>query len=692
MVKLTVDGTEIDVAPGSSVLQACEQAGREIPRFCYHERLSVAGNCRMCLVEIEKAPKPIASCAYPVAEGMVVKTDTAMVRQARRGVMEFLLINHPLDCPICDQGGECDLQDQSYSYGMDHSRYAEGKRAVKDKNLGPLVKTVMTRCIQCTRCIRFATEIAGVPELGATARGENMEVGTYVEHALTSELSGNLIDICPVGALTSKPYAFVSRPWELHKTDSVDVMDAVGTPIRVDARGPEVLRILPRINDEINDEWLADKSRFSLDGLKRRRLDKPWVRRDGKLQPASWLEAFAAIADRLRGVAGARIGAIAGDLCDAESMLALKDLMASLGSENLDCRQDGAQLDASRREFYLFNSTIAGIDVADAILLIGSNPRREAPILNARIRKRWMATSGHIPIGLIGPQVDLTYPTTHLGDEPSVLASLMDGTHQFAAKLRDAERPMVIVGQGGLTRSDGAAVLADVWRLADTVGALTPEWHGFNVLHSAAARVAALDVGFLPGPGGLGVAGMMRGGVDVLWLLGADEFDMARIGADSFVVYQGHHGDRGAMRADVILPGCAYTEKDGTYVNTEGRVQRGYRALFAPGEAREDWRILRALSATIGHVLPYDDLDTLRARLARANPVFARQGLSRYGANDRSAPRQDVHPLMDRTAFTPYVADYYQTNPISRASLTMAECSRTAPASLCSATLAVAAE
>ena len=692
MVKLTVDGTEIVVAPGSSVLQACEQAGREIPRFCYHERLSVAGNCRMCLVEIEKAPKPIASCAYPVAEGMVVKTDTAMVRQARRGVMEFLLINHPLDCPICDQGGECDLQDQSYSYGMDHSRYAEGKRAVKDKNLGPLVKTVMTRCIQCTRCIRFATEIAGVPELGATARGENMEVGTYVEHALTSELSGNLIDICPVGALTSKPYAFVSRPWELHKTDSVDVMDAVGTPIRVDARGPEVLRILPRINDEINDEWLADKSRFSIDGLKRRRLDKPWVRRDGKLQPASWPEAFAAIADRLRGVAGARIGAIAGDLCDAESMMALKDLMALLGSENLDCRQDGAHLDASRREFYLFNSTIAGIDVADAILIIGSNPRREAPILNARIRKRWMATSGHIPIGLIGPQVDLTYPTIHLGDEPSALTSLLGGTHDFATKLRDAERPMVIVGQGGLTRSDGAAVLADVWHLADAVGALAPEWHGFNVLHSAAARVAALDVGFLPGPGGLDVAGMMGGGVDVLWLLGADEFDTAQIGADSFVVYQGHHGDRGAMRADVILPGCAYTEKDGTYVNTEGRVQRGYRALFAPGEAREDWRILRAFSATIGHVLPYDDLDTLRARLARANPVFARQGLSRFGASDHSAPWQDIHQQMERTAFTPYVADYYQTNPISRASLTMAECSRTAPASLSSATLAVAAE
>jgi NADH-quinone oxidoreductase subunit G len=692
MVKLIVDGAEIEVEPGSSVLQACERAGREIPRFCYHERLSVAGNCRMCLVEIEKAPKPIASCAYPAAEGMVVRTDTPMVRQARRGVMEFLLINHPLDCPICDQGGECDLQDQSYAYGMDHSRYAENKRAVKDKNLGPLVQTVMTRCIQCTRCIRFATEIAGVPELGATARGENMEVGTYVEHALTSELSGNLIDICPVGALTSKPYAFVARPWELSKTDSVDVLDAVGTPIRVDARGPEVLRILPRVNDEINDEWLADKSRFSFDGLKRRRLDKPWVREGGRLRPATWPEAFAAIGAKLRGLSGARMGAIAGDLCDAESMMALRDLMASLGSPNLDCRQDGAQLDASRREFYLFNSTIAGIDAADALLIVGSNPRREAPILNARIRKRWMATAGHMPIGLIGVSADLTYKVSHLGQSPSVLSALEDGSHEFAAALQAAERPMVIVGQGALARRDGAAVLASAWRLSAAIGALAPAWHGFNVLHGAAARVGALDLGFLPGEGGLDLAGMMGGGVDLLWLLGADEFDTSRIGTDTFVVYQGHHGDRGAARADVILPGCAYTEKNGTYVNTEGRVQRGYRALFAPGDAREDWRILRAFSATIGHALPYDDIDALRARMERANPVFARQGLARFGANDHSGPHAHAGAALADEPFAPTVPDYYQTNAISRASPTMAECSRTASASRAGAGLAVAAE
>ena len=689
MVKLTIDTDEIEVPSGTTVLQACEQAGREIPRFCYHERLSIAGNCRMCLVEIEKAPKPIASCAYPVAEGMVVKTDTAMVRQARRGVMEFLLINHPLDCPICDQGGECDLQDQAVSYGMDHSRYAENKRAVKDKYLGPLVATFMTRCIQCTRCIRFATEVAGVPELGATARGENMEIGTYVEKALTSELSGNLIDICPVGALTSKPYAFVARPWELSKTESVDVLDALGAPIRVDARGPEVLRILPRMDDSLNEEWLGDKSRFSFDGLKRRRLDQPWLRRDGKLQPASWQEAFSAIASRMNSLDGSRIGAIAGDLCDAESMIALADLMAAFGSKNLDCRQDGAALDPSRREFYLFNSTIEGVDAADALLLIGSNPRHESPVLNARIRRRWMA--GGFPIGVIGPHTELTYDTTILGDGKDAFAGLLDGSHDFAKVLRGAKRPMIVVGQGALTRSDGAAILAAAWKFAESVGALTADWHGFNVLHTAAARVGGLDLGFVPGPGGLDLAGMMNGGVDLLWLLGADEFDTQRIGADTFVVYQGHHGDRGAARADVILSGAAYTEKNGTYVNTEGRVQRGYRVVFPPGEAQEDWRILRAFSQIAGHVLPYDDLDTLRARLERANPVFGRQGAPRFGANDLSAPAGDAGAISD-APFAPAIANYYLTNPISRASATMAECSRIYAAPRPVAPLPMAAE
>ncbi len=682
MVKVTVDGIDVDVPPGSNVLQACEAAGIEVPRFCYHERLSVAGNCRMCLVEIEKAPpKPFASCAYPVNEGMVVHTDTPMVKKARAGVMEFLLINHPLDCPICDQGGECDLQDQAVGYGRDGSRYTEAKRAVKDKDLGPLVKTVMTRCIQCTRCIRFSAEIAGTPELGATARGESMEVGTYVQKALTSELSGNLIDICPVGALTSKPYQFVARPWELKKTDSVDVLDAVGTNIRVDARGPEVLRILPRLNEDVNEEWLADKSRFSVDGLKRRRLDSCWVKRDGKLVKAGWEEAFAAIEAKLKGVPGERIGAIAGDLCDAESMLALKDLMSTLGSANTDCRQDGAALDATRREFYTFNTSIAGIEEADAILLVGSNPRREAPLVNARILKRWRA--GGLKVASIGPVADLTYPVETIGDGPGVLAALTDGSHPFAAVLKAAKNPMVIVGQGALRRDDGAGVLAAAWAVAGAVGALGAEWHGFNVLHTAASRVGGLDLGFVPGKGGKAVAGMLGGGVDVLWLLGADEVDTSRIGANTFVVYQGHHGDAGAARADVILPGAAYTEKNGTYVSTEGRVQRGQLAVYPPGEAREDWKILRAFSGWLVKPLPYDTIEALRARLETVNPVFARLDiLPRFACSDAAGP---AGAAVNGVAFRLAVANYYQTDVISRASPTMAACTAAYAAPLAAA-------
>jgi NADH-quinone oxidoreductase subunit G len=668
MVKVTIDGIDVDVPPGSNVLQACEAAGKEVPRFCYHERLSVAGNCRMCLVEIEKAPpKPFASCAYPVNEGMVVHTDTPMVKKARRGVMEFLLINHPLDCPICDQGGECDLQDQAMGYGSDTSRYAENKRAVKDKDLGPLVKTVMTRCIHCTRCIRFSTEIAGVSEMGATARGETMEVGTYVAKALSSELSGNLIDICPVGALTSKPYAFTARPWELKKTDSVDVLDAVGTNIRVDSRGPEVLRILPRLNEDVNEEWLADKSRFAVDGLKRRRLDSCWIRRDGKLTKATWEEAFETIAAKLKGTPGERIGAIAGDLADAESMLALKDLMALLGSTNLDCRQDGAVFDASRREFYTFNTSIAGIEDADAILILGSNPRHEAPIINARIRKRFL--QGGVKIGLVGAAADLTYPVQHLGTTPAAIAD-------FAETLRAAKKPMLILGAGALARPDGAAIHAAAWQLAADTGMLTPDWHGFNVLHHAAARVGGLDLGFLPGPGGKPLAAMLDGGVDVLWLLGADELDPAKIGANTFVIYQGHHGDRGAARADMILPGAAYTEKNGTYVNTEGRVQCGQLAVYPPGDAREDWKILRAVSGWIGKHLPYDTLDALRARMQTINPIFARVDiLPQFGSTETTPPQGGT---LSSEPFTPIIANYYQTDPISRASPTMAACTEAA--------------
>jgi NADH-quinone oxidoreductase subunit G len=672
MPKLTVNGVEVEVPAGATVLQACEAVGVEIPRFCYHERLSIAGNCRMCLVEIEKSPKPVASCAMPAGDGMVVKTNTPMVEKARNGVMEFLLINHPLDCPICDQGGECDLQDQAMAYGFDRGRFDENKRAVSDKELGPLVKTSMNRCIHCTRCIRFVTEVAGVEELGATGRGENMEVGTYVEKALTSELSGNIIDLCPVGALTSKPYAFVARPWELRKTETVDVLDAVGSNIRVDSRGGEVLRVLPRVNEQINEEWISDKTRFACDGLKRQRLDRPYVRgADGKLRAASWADALSTVAQRLRNVPGNRIAAIAGDLADCEAMVALKDLMAALGSPHIDCRQDGAKLDPSSRAGYIFNTTIAGIEQADACLLIGTNPRWEAPLVNARLRKRWLA--GGFRVGVIGPQHDLTYKTEYLGAGPQTLNELVSGTLAFADVLRQAKNPMIIVGQGALGRDDGAAVLALARKAAEQLGVVKDGWNGFNVLHTAAARVGGLDLGFVPGPGGRDVAGILdgasKGEIEVVYLLGADEIDGSWFGK-AFVIYQGHHGDAGAHRADVILPGAAYTEKNATYVNTEGRPQRARLAVFPPGEAREDWKIIRALSETVGKRLPYDTLKQVRARLVAVNPVFGTPELvtpAPWGAFGTAGP---VEP----TPFGSPIANFYMTDPISRASETMAKC------------------
>jgi NADH-quinone oxidoreductase subunit G len=671
MPKLTINGSEVEVPPGMTVLQACQAAGVEVPHFCFHQRLSIAGNCRMCLVEMEKSPKPIASCAMPVGEGMVIHTNSERAKKARKGVMEFLLINHPLDCPICDQGGECDLQDEAMAYGFDRGRFQENKRAVKDKNLGPLVKTSMNRCIHCTRCIRFATQVAGAPELGATGRGEDMEIGTYIEHALTSELSGNIIDLCPVGALTSKPYAFVTRSWELRKTESVDVLDAVGANIRVDSRGPQVLRILPRLNEDVNEEWLGDRGRFAVDGLMKRRLDRPYVRRDGKLQEATWAEAFGAIAARLKGVAGDRIAAIAGDLCDAESMLALKDLMAALGSPHLDCRQDGAKLSAGLRSGYVFNTGIAGIEQADVCLLIGTNPRWEAALINARLRKRYL--QGGFKVLNIGPKLDLTFPVTQLGLGPEVLTDLADGNHSWVETLKQAKNPMLIIGQGALARPDGAEILGLARQLAENAGLVREDWNGFNVLHLAAARVGGLDLGFVPGEGGRDVAGILEGAasgaIEVVYLLGADEIDTAKLG-QAFVVYQGHHGDAGAARADVVLPGSAYTEKDGTYVNTEGRVQLGRKAVFPPGDAREDWKILRALSDPLGHKLPYDSLGALRQRLIAVNPVFAHiddvapAPWGEFGAVGAAGGGAFVYPI----------ENYYQTDTISRASPTMAAC------------------
>ncbi len=683
---IKVNGEEIEVPSNLTLLQACEEAGEEIPRFCYHERLSVAGNCRMCLIEVKGGPpKPVASCAQnvkdlrPGPDGAPPElfTNTPMVKKAREGVMEFLLINHPLDCPICDQGGECDLQDQAMAYGRDGSRYAENKRAVEEKHMGPLIKTIMTRCIQCTRCVRFATEIAGVDDLGLVNRGENAEITTYLEKAVESELTGNLIDVCPVGALTSRPYAFNARPWELRKTESIDAMDAVGSNIRVDARGREVLRILPRLHEGVNEEWIADKSRFVWDGLKRQRLDKPYIRKDGRLVSASWDEAFSVVAEKLKSTPKEKVAALAGDLVPTEAVKALKDLMRAVGTPHMDCRQDGANIGTGDRRNYLFNTGISGLEEADVILLVGTNPRVEAPMVNARIRKAWLGDL-NVQIGLIGEQNDLSYDYDYLGAGPDTLASLSKGEGAFFDTFKNAKNPVVIVGMGALSRGDGAAVLNMAAKLADSIGAIRGDWNGFNVLHTAAGRVGALDLGFLPGEGGKDFAGILDGcesrDIEFVYNLGADEFDGRKLNG-AFVVYQGSHGDAGARHADVILPAAAYTEQSAIFVNTEGRAQLANRASFPPGEAREDWAILRALSDRIGKTLSYDDLFALRQAMIADAPSLGRidqivDENERFDANTAG----EAGPL-GAEPFVSAVVDYYLTNPIARASKTMAECS-----------------
>ncbi|SDM97214.1 NADH-quinone oxidoreductase subunit NuoG [Afipia sp. GAS231] len=682
MTKLIVDGKEIDVPAEYTLLQACEAAGAEIPRFCYHERLSIAGNCRMCLVEVKGGPKPVASCAWavrdcrpgPKGEPPEISTRSPMVKKAREGVMEFLLINHPLDCPICDQGGECDLQDQAMGYGVDTSRFAENKRAVEDKYLGALVKTSMNRCIQCTRCVRFSAEVCGAPEMGATGRGEDMEITTYLESALTSELQGNLVDICPVGALTSKPYAFAARPWELGKTQSVDVMDGVGSAIRVDTRGREVMRILPRINEAVNEEWISDKTRHIVDGLRTQRLDRPYIRENGQLRAASWPEAFAAIAAKAGRIDGKRIGAVAGDVAAVEEMFALKELLAKCGSSNLAVQGGDAFDPKLGRGAYIFNPTIAGIEQADALLIIGSNPRKEAAVLNARIRKRWR--SGQLKIGVIGAKADLTYDYDYLGAGTDSLSELAAGKNAFADVLKGAKKPIVMVGAGSLARHDGAAVLALAAKIAADFGALKDGWNGFGVLQDTASRTGALDVGFTAGSGGLSLAQMTTfGTLDVLFLLGADE---VKVPDGTFVVYIGTHGDRGAHRADVILPGAAYTEKSGIYVNTEGRAQIANRAAFPPGEAREDWAVIRALSDVLGKKLPYDSLQALRQAMFKAAPHLMRLDQIEPGRADDVKSLGAKGGSVDKTPFKTSVEDFYLTNPIARASAVMAECSRLA--------------
>jgi len=656
MPKVTVDGVEIDVPQGATVLQACELAGKEIPRFCYHERLSIAGNCRMCLVEVAPGPpKPQASCALPTAEGQIIKTDSPMVKKAREGVMEFLLINHPLDCPICDQGGECDLQDQSIAYGRGATRYDENKRAVTEKYMGPIVKTVMTRCIQCTRCVRFAEEVAGVEDIGAIGRGENMQITSYLERAVASELSGNVVDLCPVGALTSKPYAFEARPWELTKTLGIDMMDAVGTNVRIDARGRQVLRVLPRINDDVNEEWASDKTRHHVDGLTRRRLDRPYVRRDGQLVEATWVEAFEAI----RAVnAGKSVAAIAGDMADCETMFAAKALVNALGSTLLEGRQTGLDYDVTSLSAVNFNTGIAEAENADVILLIGTNLRWEAPLINTRIRKAvWKKGA---KVFAIGPEKDQTYKVSWLGDDASLVAKLPAAALDA---LKGAERPLIIVGGGGLAVPGihGAALA-----LAKSVNAVKDGWNGFSVVHMAASRMGGLMLGYAQ-PGG--IKDIVAAKPKLAFFLGADEVDFTGF-AKTLKVYVGHHGDKGAHAADVILPAAAWTEKDFTTVNTEGRVQRSEKAVFAPGDAREDWSIFRALADTLGVLLGFDSFDACRAAMVAAVPALGFEGVADYGW---SVPKLAAKP--EARAIPSPIKDFYLTNAICRASPTMQRCS-----------------
>lgn len=677
MAKIKVDGKEIEVPDHYTLLQAAESAGAEVPRFCFHERLSIAGNCRMCLVEVKGGPpKPQTSCALgvrdlrpgPNGEAPEILTNTPMVKKAREGALEFLLINHPLDCPICDQAGECDLQDQTMVYGNDFSRYEENKRAVEDKYIGPLVKTVMNRCIHCTRCVRFTTEVAGISELGLIGRGEDAEITTYLEQAMTSELQGNVIDLCPVGALTSKPYSFQARSWELTKTETIDVMDAVGSAIRVDTRGREVMRVMPRINENVNEEWISDKTRFIWDGLRTQRLDRPYIRKNGKLVAASWADSFDLIQSAITKSQSKNIGAIAGDLSTVEEMYALKTLLTSMGSSLFDCRQDNVALTPEfGRASYLFNPTITGIEDADALLIIGSNPRIEAAILNARILKR--QRMGNFPIALIGEQVELHYSYTHLGMGTETLNEVLDGKNNFFNFLKNAKNPLILVGQNALSGQDGLNVLANIVKLCDKVGAFTDEWNGLGILHTAASRVGGLDIGFVSENG---VTNILEKS-EVLFLLGADEIDLAN--KKAFTIYIGSHGDAGAHSADVILPASTYTEKSGLYVNTEGRVQMTNRAGFAPGEAKEDWAILRALSDHIGHRLPFDSLADLRQQLFAQFPHLAAINSIEKGDLSKIKGLSSKISDLPKQRFASSVKDFYLTNPIARASAVMAECS-----------------
>lgn len=681
-LEVFIDDKRVLVDPGTTILAAAQMVGVEIPRFCYHNKLSIAGNCRMCLVEVEKAPKPIAACAMPVMNGWKIKTDSVFTRKAREGVMEFILINHPLDCPICDQGGECDLQDQSMAFGNDRSRFVdvkfEGKAAFENKDIGPLVKTIMTRCIQCTRCVRFGNEIAGVEDLGTTGRGGDLQIGTYVQKMFKSELSGNIIDICPVGALTSKPYQFTARPWELRKFESIDVLDAVGSNIVVGTRGGQVMRILPRTNEDINEEWISDKTRFAYDGLKRQRLTTPYVKgKDGNLKACGWEEALIHVANKLNFIDGSNMAVVAGGLVDTETLVAVKDLFNSFNCENLFTEEGFPNSEAGTdlRSNYLFNTTIAGIEEADALLLVGTCPRYEAPLVNARIRKAWM--HNQLDVAMVGKETDLTYSYDHLGDSAQVLLDIANGSHPYSKVLMNAKKPVIVVGSKPLNTADGAIIhnlCASISSNIKSQGSVDEDWKVLNVLHKVASQVAALDIGYKPGMNNLNSP-------KLLFLLGADNEAISRdnLPEDAFVIYQGHHGDRGANIADVILPGAAYTEKNATYVNMEGRAQETKRALTPPSLARDDWKIIRALSEISGRTLRYDSLSEIRDRLTEVAP-----NLTRYGDVESANFFAQAAGLIDSDYTSTQgiilepqyssLQDFYMTDSISRASQTMAKC------------------
>ncbi|GMS79757.1 hypothetical protein PENTCL1PPCAC_1932, partial [Pristionchus entomophagus] len=683
-IEVFIDGKKVLVDPGLTILQACALVGVDIPRFCYHDRLSIAGNCRMCLVEVEKSVKPVASCAMPVMKGMKVKTNSELSKKAREGVMEFLLVNHPLDCPICDQGGECDLQDQSVAFGSDRSRHqceSDGKRAVEDKNIGPLVKTVMTRCIQCTRCVRFANEVCGVPDFGTTGRGNEMQIGTYVEKLFATELSGNVIDLCPVGALTSKPYSFTARPWETRKTESVDVMDGVGSNIVVSHRTGDLLRVIPKMNDEVNEEWISDKTRFAIDGLKIQRLMQPMVKgEDGVLRPTNWEEALFTVASKLRQTPADEKAAVVGGMADTESMVALRDLFHRFNSELLLTEEEFPVGATDFRANYTMPDGLAAVESCDALLLVGTNPRYEAPVLNARIRKSYLYSD--VEVGVIGGKSDLTYDYSYLGENTKALEDVVTGKGDFAKRFLSAKRPMILVGAAALKGDKGAALLSKLQQLAEkirTSGKVDKDVKVLNVLQRLASQTGALDLGYQPG-----TSAIRKRPVKFLYLLGADEGAVNRqqLAPDAFVVYQGHQGDAGASMADVVLPGAAYTEKDASYVNTEGRSQKGYLAVAPPGDARADWKIIRALSEVSGKSLPYDDIKEIRGRLSEIAPHLVRFGDAEETSFESTAAavaEKSSSPVdINVTAAQSTLADFYMTNAVTRASATMAEARKAA--------------